>query len=106
MSEKSAKYNVGVGIPNQHNTLCPPVTTSLTGELKTAYIPTVFITPPELKVGEVWYVKFSGSNCLSEEKIVDVTDKTVLLEKFDANYFVRPTRFKKTDIEFVEKVKY
>lgn len=73
----------------------------------TAYIPTVFIVPPELNVGEFWYVKYQGGNCLAKVLIKDVTEKTVYLEEYNHNgsYAYNSRRYKKTDIEFVEKVK-
>lgn len=97
MSEDVNEYQ---GIPNQWSGT--PITDhTFTGipptiSLKSAYIPTVFTAPPELKVGEKWYVKFPDSTCLSEARILDVTEKTVL--------FYSNVRFKKTDVEFVEKV--
>jgi len=81
------------GIPNQ-----------LT-ELKSAYIPTTFIVPPELKVGDKWFVKLQGASCLTEQKIIEVTEKTVLLQRMDDSLALHThLRYKKTDIEFVEKV--
>jgi hypothetical protein len=81
------------GIPNQPT------------ELKSAYIPTTFIVPPELKVGDKWFVKLQGASCLTEQKIIEVTEKTVILQRMDDSLAGHAhLRYKKTDIEFVEKV--
>ena len=81
------------GIPNQPT------------ELKSAYIPTTFIVPPELKVGDKWFVKLQGASCLTKQKIIEVTEKTVLLQRMDDSLARHAhLRYKKTDIEFVEKV--
>jgi hypothetical protein len=78
----------------------PPTTSS-----KTAYIPTPFVVPPELKVGDKWFVKLQGASCLTEQKIIEVTEKTVLLQRMDDSLALHThLRYKKTDIEFVEKV--
>jgi hypothetical protein len=78
----------------------PPTTSS-----KTAYIPTPFDVPPELKVGDKWFVKLQGASWLTEQKIIEVTEKTVLLQQMDDSLARHAhLRYKKTDIEFVEKV--
>jgi len=83
----------------------PPTTSS-----KTTYIPTPFVVPPELKVGDKWYVKYQPGFCgLSEVEIKEVTEKTVVLQSLDKLLGYergesRPVRYKKSDIEFVEKV--
>ena len=60
------------------------------------------IMSPDLRFGECWYVKLPGATALIEVVINEVTSKTVVLsptEKYN------PTlRYKKSDIEFVEKV--
>ena len=73
----------------------------------TAYIPTVFTAPPELRFGETWYVKFPNDTALSKVVIDDVTEKTVYLSEYtnSGSYAYNSRRYKKTDIEFVEKVK-
>ncbi len=68
----------------------------------TAYIPTVFTVPPELKVGDFWYVKPQGELELIVFKILDATEKTVYILNPSTS---RMRRYKKTDIEFVERVK-
>ena len=55
----------------------------------------------ELLVGDKWYIKIRDSQTLSEVKIIEVTEKTVLLSWEN----LIKTRYKKMDIEFVEKVK-
>ena len=67
----------------------------------TAYIPTVFIVPPELKVGDNWYVKLPGWNYVFKSEILEVTEKTV---KIKFGNHPPPQRYKKSDVEFVEKV--
>ncbi len=69
---------------------------------QTAYIPTVFIKL-DLKCGDVWYCKLPGGNMLQHCKIVEITEKTVLLKDLDSKYDAFG-RYKKTDIEFVEKL--
>ena len=69
----------------------------------TAYIPTVFIVPPELKVGDNWYVKLPGATALVEVKIEQVTPKTVLLRQMDFPYN-NPLRYEISNITFVKKV--
>jgi hypothetical protein len=92
-TRKLTDHTFGVGIPNQPT------------ELKSAYIPTTFIVPPELKVGDKWFVKLQGASCLTEQKIIEVTEKTVLLQRMDDSLARHAhLRYKKTDIEFVEKV--
>lgn len=85
----------------------PPLPKHLKGTVMeqittSSYIPTIFTMPSELNVGEYWYVKFPNVNRLVEVVIGGVTSKTVVLSPTEEN---RPTyRYKKTDIEFVEKV--
>lgn len=93
MSEDVPKYQ---GIDNTFGVV------HRTTELKSVYIPTTFIVPPELKVGDKWYVKQKDRNDLVVFKILEVTEKTVLVE--DHNMGWQHIRYKKTDIEFVEKV--
>lgn len=70
----------------------------------TAYIPTVFVVPPELKVGEHWYIKYLGARSLVEVEIKEVSQKTVLLKNVDRPYD-NPVRYEISDVKFVEKVK-
>ena len=76
----------------------------------TSYIPTPFIVPPEIKVGENWYVKNyivgnRSSVPLREIEVLDVTKNTVLIREIhEDGYEPDAYRFKKSDIEFVEKV--
>jgi hypothetical protein len=92
-TRKLTDHTFSVGIPNQPT------------ELKSVYIPTTFIVPPELKVGDKWFVKLQGASCLTEQKIIEVTEKTVLLQRMDDSLAGHAhLRYKKTDIEFVEKV--
>lgn len=61
----------------------------------------------ELKSGDKWFVKLHEAKCLTEQKIVEVTEKTVLLERIDDNSCLHSKlRYKRSDIEFVEKVNY
>ena len=69
----------------------------------TAYIPTTFIVPPKIEVGEFWYIKYLGSRSLVEVEIKEVSQKTVLLKQVDRPYD-NPVRYEKSDIKFVEKV--
>ena len=94
--------------PNPPLTL-PPLPEHLKGNSMTqttsSYIPTIstqFIMPPELNVGEHWYVKFPGAIALTEVVIDEVTSKTVVLTP--TKKYSPPGRYKKSDIEFVEKV--
>lgn len=70
------------------------------------YSPKDVLSPPtfnlELKVGEEWYVKQKDRNDLIVFKILEVTEKTVFVE--DHNMGWQHIRYKKSDIEFVEKV--
>lgn len=107
MNEFKPNYTVGVGIPNQwsgtpitdHSFTGIPPTTSL----KSAYIPTVFIAPPELNVGETWYVKYPEDYEVTKVKILELTEKTVQF-KVAEDGPAYPSRYKKSDVEFVEKV--
>jgi hypothetical protein len=104
MSEYNKKYTIGVDIPAM-----TPITDH-TFTLKSAYIPTTFIAPPDLKVGDKWYIKYQQGFCgLTEVEIKEVTEKTVVLQSLDSRLGYergesRPVRYKKFDIEFVEKV--
>jgi hypothetical protein len=115
MSEETAPYIVGIPNPNaawtgratsDHTFTGIPPTTSQ----KMAYIPTVFTVPPELNVGEIWYIKYQQGFCgLTEVEIKEVTEKTVVLQSLDSRLGYecggnKPVRYKKLDIEFVEKV--
>ena len=65
------------------------------------YIPTLFVVPPE--VGESWYVKLPGCARIQYVRIIEVTEKTINL--MDLNSESKTLcRYKKTDVEFVEKV--
>lgn len=87
----------------------PPLPTHLKGNSMTqttsSYIPTIstpFIMPPKLNVGEHWYIKFPEAKALVEVVIDEVTSKTVVLSPTEK---YKPTlRYKKSDIEFVEKL--
>ena len=71
----------------------------------TAYIPTTFPVPPELNVGECWYIKFPNATALVEVEIIDVTKQTVVLKQIrEISYLAPESRYKKSDIEFVEKM--
>lgn len=74
--------------------------------LQPTHIPTPFIVPPEIKVGENWYVKFPGAIALVEVEIVEVTKQTVVIKQphRSLSYLSNENRYKKSDIEFVEKV--
>jgi hypothetical protein len=113
MSEDNKKYTIGVDIPAM-----PPITDH-TFTLKSAYIPTPFVVPPALKVGDKWYIKYQQGFCgLTEVEIKEVTEKTVVLQSLDKwlgyerldkwlgyeRGESKPVRYKKSDIEFVEKV--
>jgi hypothetical protein len=109
--QMSEKYNVGVGIPNQSSqwTGTPITDHTFTGipqttSSKTAYIPTVFILPPELKVGDKWYIKYPEDYEVTKVKILELTEKTVQF-KVAEDGPAYPSRYKKIDVEFVEKVK-
>lgn len=69
----------------------------------TAYIPTVFVLPPKVEVGEQWYVKLPGCHRIQDVRIVDITDKTVNLKDLESESLALG-RYKKSDVEFVEKV--
>jgi hypothetical protein len=109
--QMSEKYNTLKGIPNPNAewtgtpitdhtfTGIPPTTSS-----KTAYIPTVIILPPELKAGDKWYVKEPDQKILVVYEIFEVTEKTVVMK--EENYVgCGHYRYRKSDIEFIEKVK-
>jgi hypothetical protein len=104
MSEDNKKYTTGPGIPAM-----APITDH-TFTLKSAYIPTPFVVPPALKVGDKWYIKYQQGFCgLTEVEIKEVTEKTVVLQSSDKWLGYergenKPVRYKKLDIEFVEKV--
>ena len=68
----------------------------------TAYIPTQFIVPPKVEVGEAWYVKLPGCARLQYVRILEVTEKTINLKDLESESLAKG-RYKKTDIEFVEK---
>lgn len=63
-------------------------------------IPTLFVVPPE--VGESWYVKLPGSARIQHVRILEVTEKTMNLMDLESEVTALG-RYKKTDIEFVEK---
>ena len=73
-------------------------------ETKHIHIPTVFVVPPELRMGQYWYVKYPGATALSEVEIMGVTEKTVVL-KDTRSKFTENMRYEKTDVKFVEQVK-
>lgn len=87
----------------------PPLPEHLKGKSMTqttsSYIPTIstpFIMSPELNVGERWYVKFPEARALTEVVIDEITLKTVVI--IPTKKYSPPGRYKKSDIEFVEKV--
>jgi hypothetical protein len=69
----------------------------------TAYIPTVFPIPPKIEVGENWYVKLPGCARLQNIRVVEITKETINLKDLESESLALG-RYKKTDIEFVEKV--
>lgn len=71
----------------------------------TAYIPTTFPSPLQLNVGEQWYVKLPNATALVEVEIIEVTNQSVVLKQIkEISYLAPKSRYKKSDIEFVEKV--
>ena len=56
------------------------------------------------KVDSKWYIKINKSLGVSEVKIKDITEKTVLLE-FLNNCVPRSVRYALSDIEFIEEIK-
>ena len=66
------------------------------------YIPTQFIVPPKVESGEAWYVKLPGCARLQYVRILEVTEKTINLKDLESESLAKG-RYKKTDIEFVEK---
>ena len=58
--------------------------------------------PPDLNIGELWYIKLSNTSPAETVQIDDITEKTVLLSQ---NITIGQTRYKITDIDFIEKVK-
>lgn len=66
------------------------------------YIPTQFIVPPKVECGEAWYVKLPGCARLQYVRILEVTEKTINLKDLESEVLAKG-RYKKTDIEFVEK---
>jgi len=58
--------------------------------------------PPELYIGEIWYVKLPNSITLETIEILEITAKTV---RVNDNEFLHGIygRFKTSDIEFIEK---
>lgn len=73
-------------------------------QITTAYIPTPFILPPKIEVGENWYVKYPGAIGLVEVEIKQITSKTVLLKQTDLPPYDTPIRYEISDIMFVERV--
>lgn len=69
---------------------------------RSVFIPQMSIAQPELVVGDKWYVKIRDSLALSEVKITEVTEKTVLLYPLSHSPF-KEVRYRKFDIEFIEK---
>ena len=73
---------------------CPP---PMPPTAKTFYTPR-----PTLSVGEYWYVKRKRLSTLSEFKITDVTEHTVLLNECGRSSGSH--RYKIDDVEFVERI--
>ena len=86
------------GNMNQQSVMNPATVT-------TSYIPTPFIVPPEIKVGENWYIKLPGAIALVEVEILEVTKQTVVIKQShrSLSYISSENRYKKSDIEFIEK---
>lgn len=55
------------------------------------------------KIDSKWCVKINNSLRVSEVKIKDITEKTVLLEFLNSS--LDSTRFSLSDIEFIEEIK-
>ena len=55
-----------------------------------------------VKTGERWFVRLPGGYTLSHMAVVDTTDQTVAFKSVDIPFYSE-TRFKKIDVEFVEK---
>lgn len=53
-------------------------------------------------LGERWYVRIRNEQCLATLEIVEITDRTVVVR--DSRWSGR-SRYKKSDIEWIEKVK-
>jgi len=56
-----------------------------------------------LEVGSTWFVQLAPRATLVKRKIVDVTKETVLLKNEHTNSSYNESRYKFTDIEFVEE---
>lgn len=55
-----------------------------------------------IKKGERWYIRLPGGMTLIHVAITDVTEQTVEMKDV-TNRFATESRYKKADIEFVEK---
>lgn len=55
---------------------------------------------PELVVGQEWYVRLPGASTLTHAHLRDVTEHTIVLGT--ARFTSANTRYKKSDVEFVE----
>lgn len=89
--------NQTVGIGTPQTVMNPAMQTT------PVYIPTPFIVLPEIEVGENWFVKLPGCSMVQNVRIVDITEKTVNLNDLNSAK-IALGRYKKTDVEFVEKV--
>ena len=56
-----------------------------------------------LAIGQTWFILFSNASAVTRIEILDITEKTILLKTVD-NSFSKPTRYKISDIEFIEMI--
>lgn len=52
-------------------------------------------------IGETWHIQFRPGTILKKAKILDVTEKTILIKINDKNY----SRYALGDITFIERIK-
>jgi hypothetical protein len=95
MNETVTSYTVGFG--NAQSVMNPAT------QATPVYLPTPFIVPPKIEFGEEWYVKLPGCARIQHVRILEVTEKTINLMDLESEVTAFG-RYKKTDIEFVEKV--
>lgn len=60
----------------------------------------------KIEKGQWWYLKSHGAQCVTKVRIEDVSDKTVVVvNERDIDFSMEGSRYKISDLEFIEKIK-
>ena len=58
----------------------------------------------KIRKGQKWYIRLPGGSTICERSILDVTEKTVLLNEFGLAWSLKSVRYVRDEIDFIEEI--